>query len=189
MTDRIPGERIGIIGHSISGSLALKLAASDKRIAKVMTTGSMGAVFPVNEATLAAWSFPADREQLRLAAESFIHDKSLIDDAYLAAREKVLFSGDYEAYFGKMFEGDRHRYIDQARLSAAELSKVACDVMMVHGRDDKPFPAEPLTVTISRSIPHADVVLLGRKNSSRLPKGSSDEQRLPAQAQGLEVVC
>ncbi len=166
MIGRIPGERIGIIGHSVSGSLALKLAGSDKRITKVMTTGSMGAVFQANEATEAAWSFPANRERLRAAAESFIHDKSLIDEAYLSAREKVLFSGDYAAYFSKMFEGDKHRYIDQARLSAEELHKLTCDVLMVHGRDDKPFPAEPLTLTISRSIPHADVVLLGRCSHS-----------------------
>ena len=45
MIGQIPGDRVGVIGHSLSGSLALKLAASEPRVAKVMTTGTMGATF------------------------------------------------------------------------------------------------------------------------------------------------
>ena len=163
---RMPGERIGVIGHSISGALALKLAAVEPRIAKVMTTATVGAVFPLSDASLRTWTFPKNRDDLRRTAEGLIHDKALIDETYLSGREKVLFSGDYEAYFSKMFEGDKLRYIDQAVLGAEELSKVTCEVLMVHGREDTGFPAEPLTLTVSRSIPHADVVLLGRCSHS-----------------------
>ena len=166
MIRRIPGERVGIIGHSISGALALRLAAREPRVARVMTTATVGAVFPLTEASLRTWTFPKNREELRRAAEGLVYDKSLINQAYLSDREKVLFSGDYEAYFSKMFEGDKLRYIDQAVLGAEELAKIKCEVLMVHGREDKGFPAEPLTLTVSRSIPHADVVLLGRCSHS-----------------------
>ena len=37
---------------------------------------------------------------------------------------------------------------------------------MMHGRDDRPFPAEPLTLTLAKSIPQADVILLGRCSHS-----------------------
>jgi 2-hydroxymuconate-semialdehyde hydrolase len=166
MIGRMPDGPIGVIGHSISGALALKLAAREPRISHVMTTATVGAVFPLSEATLRTWTFPKNRDELRLAAEGLIHDKSLIDEAYLSGREKVLFSGDYEVYFSKMFEGDKLRYIDQAALGAEELSKVKCEVLMLHGREDKGFPLEPLTLTVGRSLPHADIMLLGRCSHS-----------------------
>jgi len=166
MIGRMPAGPIGVIGHSISGALALKLAAREPRISHVMTTATVGAVFPMSDETRRTWTFPKNRDELRRAAEGLIHDKSLIDEAYLSGREAVLFSGDYEAYFGKMFEGERLRYIDQALLGAEELAGVKCEVLMVHGRDDKGFPAEPLTLTLSRSMPHADLVLLGRCSHS-----------------------
>jgi 2-hydroxymuconate-semialdehyde hydrolase len=166
MIRRMPEGPVGVIGHSLSGALALKLAASEPRIAKVMTTATIGSPFPLNEASMRTWSFPRNRDELRAAAECLISDASLIDEAYLSNREAVLFSGDYEPYFTRMFEGDRRRYIDQATLKAEELGKITCDVLMVHGRDDRGFPAEPLTLTLSRLIPHADVVLLGRCSHS-----------------------
>jgi 2-hydroxymuconate-semialdehyde hydrolase len=166
MLHRIPEKQIGIIGHSISGALALKLAAGEHRVTKVMTTGSMGSVFPLNEVAERTWTFPRNREELRRTAEGLVYDKSLIDEGYLSNREKVLFSGDYEHYFAQMFAGDKRRFIDQALLSAEELNKVSCDVLMVHGRADFAFPAEPLTLSISRSIPQADIVLLGRCSHS-----------------------
>src|SRR5258706_14921106 len=45
MLARVPGERVGVIGHSLSGSIALTLAAAEPRISAVMTTGTMGAHF------------------------------------------------------------------------------------------------------------------------------------------------
>lgn len=162
---RMPGDRLGVIGHSVSGALALKLAARVPRIAKVMTTGSMGAVFLPNESTDRTWTFPRNREELRRTAEGLIHDKSLIDEAYLKNREGVLFSGDYEKYFGEMFGGSKLRFIDQTVLSAAELGDIKSDVLMVHGREDVAFPPD-LTLTLSRSLPSATVVLLGKCSHS-----------------------
>ena len=72
----MPGERVGIIGHSVSGAIALKLAGGDPRIERVMTTGTMGAKFKPNKGTMHAWTFPKNRAELRAAAESFIYDKT-----------------------------------------------------------------------------------------------------------------
>ncbi|HTW87852.1 MAG TPA: alpha/beta hydrolase [Candidatus Binataceae bacterium] len=165
MVERIEGERVGLIGHSLSGVLALKLAAAGSRVAKVLTTGTMGAPFTPNDQTLRTWTFPRDRAELRRTAEGLVYNKSLIDAAYLDNREKVLFAGDYAAYFSSMFEGDRQRYIDAAVLQPDELARIHCDVTMLHGRDDVGFPPE-LTLTIAKSIPQADVVLIGRCSHS-----------------------
>jgi 2-hydroxymuconate-semialdehyde hydrolase len=156
---------VGVIGHSLSGSIALTLAASNPRVAAVMTTGTMGAYFEPNEATNRTWRCPRTREELRAALGGLIHDRSLIDDAYLAAREPIVFAPGYAEYFDKMFEGDQRRYVRAALLSDATLQAVNCPVLMLHGRDDTAFPTES-TLRIAARLPQADVLLLSRCSHS-----------------------
>jgi 2-hydroxymuconate-semialdehyde hydrolase len=165
MIRRIEGETIGLIGHSVSGALSLKLAAIEPRISKVLVTGTMGASFPLNEGTVRTWTFPKDRDALRAAAETLIYDKSLIDEAYLRNREAVLYMGDYEPYFSVMFGGDQQSYIEAAVLSPEELGRITCDVTMLHGRDDVAFPPE-VTLTLARILTQANVHLIGRCSHS-----------------------
>ena len=156
---------IGVIGHSLSGSIALSLASSSRRIAAVMTTGTMGADFVPNEATNRTWRCPRTRDELRAAVSGLVHDQSLIDDAYLAAREPVVFAPGYADYFDRMFEGDQRRYVQAAVLSPDTLRGVTCPVLMLHGREDKAFPPES-TLTVAKGLPQADVVLLARCSHS-----------------------
>jgi 2-hydroxymuconate-semialdehyde hydrolase len=166
MLRRIPGERVGVIGHSISGAIALKLAASESRIARVMTTGTMGASFIPTDSTIRCWTCPTSRESLRRTAEGLIYDRTTIDEPYLAAREKILFAPGYAEYFNTMFAGNKMRYVDATTLSAEELAAIGQEVLMVHGREDGAFPPQPLTLTLSAQIKRADAVLLARCSHS-----------------------
>jgi 2-hydroxymuconate-semialdehyde hydrolase len=166
LIEQIPAKEMGVIGHSLSGALALKLAAREERINAVMTTATMGAGFTKNAAVEKVWSFPVGRDELRDAAYVLVHDKSLIDDAYLDARVKTLHQDpDYGAYFTSMFAGDRQNYIDQTVLSAAELANIRCKVVMLHGREDVGFPAA-LSLELAGRISQADVILLGQCSHS-----------------------
>jgi 2-hydroxymuconate-semialdehyde hydrolase len=162
MIGLMPGEQIGIIGHSLSGALALKLAALEPRIGKVLTTATMGAHFPLNDATARIWTFPRDRDELRRTAEILIRDRALIDEAYLSNRESILFAGDYAEYFASMFGGNKQAFIDAVVLDESELARIRCSVCMLHGREDAAFPAEFLTLRLARALPQADVQLLAR---------------------------
>jgi 2-hydroxymuconate-semialdehyde hydrolase len=166
MIDSIPGGDIGIIGHSVSGALALKLAASNQRVKKVLTTGSMGAHFKVNAATLRCWTAPKTRADLLELAKATIHDQRHVTDAWIAGREKVLFEdATYGPYFTAMFPRDRQEYVDDAVLSVEELSRIQCDVTMMHGRNDIPFPPS-MSISIAEKIPQADLILLARCSHS-----------------------
>jgi len=156
----MPGDSIGIAGHSLSGALALKLAASDARIGQVLTTGSMGAPFTPNADTRLCWTFPETVAELRQTAEMLIFDKSLIDDAYLAARRAVLFEDPgYAPYFRAMFGSDAQIYADAAVLSPDELARIACPVAMLHGRNDTAFPPH-ISLSLAAGIARADVTIL-----------------------------
>lgn len=155
-------DRVGLIGHSLSGAIALKLAARERRVSHVLTTGTMGTRFRPNADTELVWTFPADREALQRTAEVLIHDRALITDEYLDNRMKVLHSGDYEAYFSSMFSGDKQRYVDAALLADEELAAIGARVLMIHGRQDTGFPFEETTLQLARHLPDADVLALGR---------------------------
>jgi 2-hydroxymuconate-semialdehyde hydrolase len=165
MLARVPGERVGVIGHSLSGSLALSLAALEPRVAAVLTTGTMGSAFAPIEATRRVWTGPRNRDQLVQTLSGIIHDASVIDEAYLAAREPVVFAPGYADYFDAMFEGDKQRYVDAARLSPATLAAVRCPVRLLHGREDHAFPPSN-SIDLAAQLPQADLHLLSHCSHS-----------------------
>ncbi len=157
---------VGIIGHSVSAVLALRLAATNPRVRRVMTTGAMGGRFVANHDLELTWSVPRTRDDLRKAMQSLIYDHSLITDAVLDNRMTLLGSNGYAGYFGEMFAGDKQQYVDACVLDANELRGLKCEVTLVHGRDDKPIPALENSVAFGALIPKADVVLLGQCSHS-----------------------
>ncbi|HFQ5890289.1 alpha/beta hydrolase [Pseudomonas aeruginosa] len=167
LLDHTKQDKVFVIGHSISGYLALRLASEDSRVAALVTTGTMGARFECNSQTEKCWTFPATRDDLKATLSGLMFDKSGITDELLDLRMDILHDGVYGPYFSKMFDGNKQRYIDQTTLSDDELSGISCPLLMIHGRDDVMFPAEPLTVALARKIPQADVLLLA--NCAHLP--------------------
>jgi 2-hydroxymuconate-semialdehyde hydrolase len=166
LINRMPGDEIGVIGHSLSGALGLKLAAVEPRVRKVLTTASMGAKFALNPDLARGWTFPCSREELRRIAEVLVCDKSLITDDFLARREEVIWKdAAYAAYFNAMFSGDKQRYIGEMTLSPDELAGITSAVTMMHGRDDTVIPPS-VTLQMAEHIPQANVFLLSRCSHS-----------------------
>ncbi len=160
--DLLPDGPVGVIGHSISAVLAIRLAAANERVTKVLTTGAMGAPTKLNSDLDLTWTFPETRDDLRRTVECLVYDKSVITDEFLDNRMKVLHSGDYGPYFRSMFAGDKQRFLDASVLSKDELGRLDCDVLMICGREDRPFPFEQNTAVLSRLIPRADAVVVAR---------------------------
>lgn len=172
MLDLIPGQRVGVIGHSLSASLALTLAAQSEKVAAVLTTGAMGAHFELRDGTARTWTCPRNRDELVKAIGGLIHDTSGIGESYYQAREKVIYAEGYADYFDSMFGGDKQKYIDAAVISASTLEQVGQPVLMLHGRNDDAFPATS-TSTLAQGLADADVVLLSRCSHSVAVERSS----------------
>jgi 2-hydroxymuconate-semialdehyde hydrolase len=160
MLARMPGEQLGVIGHSLSGSIALTLASLESRVSAVITTGTMGGDFTPVEETHRVWTCPRDRQELLQSLSGIIRDVTVIDEAFLAVREPVVFAPGYADYFDEMFQGDHQQYVDAARLSVNTLSRVHCPVLLLHGREDRAFPSTN-SLEISQQLTRADVLLLG----------------------------
>jgi 2-hydroxymuconate-semialdehyde hydrolase len=166
MIGMMPGAAIGLLGHSISGALALRLAASEKRISRLMTTGSMGARFAVNDSTRLCWTFPKDVAALRKTAEMLIFNHSYITDAYMQNRIKTLFDDkEYAAYFTEMFARPAEETMEATLLTAEALARITIPVTMLHGRNDVAFPAS-VSLALAEKLPQANVLLLANCSHS-----------------------
>jgi len=153
---------VNVLGHSLSGYLALRLASNNARVRKVMTTGAMGARFALNKHLVSTWSFPATREAIVAAASSLVYDKSVITEAFIQGRVDVLHRDNYGSYFEEVFQGDKQQYIDAAVLTDNELSGVRCPTLLVHGRNDMPIPFEEAALPLARALPHADLYAVAK---------------------------
>lgn len=152
------GGSAAVVGHSISGALALKLAAAENGINHVLTTGTMGTSFPCKPGTR-LWRYPESREILHQSIEVTVWNKKLIDDAEIDYRLRILTKPGYREYYESMFDGEKQHYIDASALSAEELDRIRVPVMMMHGRQDVSFPPEHTCLVLARSLP-ADVWLI-----------------------------
>lgn len=159
LAERLEGT-YGIVGHSLSGALALKRAAADERVAAVLTTGTMGTSFE-SPARARLWRYPDTRPLLRQSTEGTVFDKTLVDDAEVDYRLRILTQPGYREYYESMFAGDKRAYLDATALTAEELARVRIPVMMLHGRQDVSFPPEHTCLVLARSLP-ADVWLIDR---------------------------
>jgi hypothetical protein len=119
----------------------------------------MGAPFSAAPETRRCWTCPTNREELVLTLQTLVHDKSVIDEAYIAAREPVVFAPGYADYFNAMFAGAPAQYIEAAVLGDDLLDRIRCPVVMLHGRDDVAFPMSS-SIELSRKLAHADLLLL-----------------------------
>lgn len=160
--DLLPAGDVGVVGHSVSGTLALRLAAADKRVARVLVTCPMGAPLAPNPFRDRLWTFPENREDLRKSLEALFADHSTITDELIESRLAVLQAPGYGEYFRKVFGGDKQALIEPTILTEDELSAVTCPVSIIHGRNDLPFPAEETSYRLLEHLPQADMHLIAR---------------------------
>lgn len=160
LIDRFPDGPCGVIGHSLGGALALKIAARSDRVTHVLASSSVGSSYPINRYLDAFWSLPADRASLRAAMENMAYDTSALTDAMIEGRWELLQQDGYADYFGAMFGGDRQRYLDAGIVSDEEFAAISAKVSLIHGREDRPCPPELTTEKLAERLPGATVAIL-----------------------------
>ena len=165
LVDHIGREDVGVLGHSLSGALVLKLAARDRRVSGVVTTGSVGAPDVFNEHLKRIWTFPKTRQDLLAALDVLVYDKSLITDSFVDQRMSVLSAPGYSEYFDSMFAGDKKKLIDSAIVDGGTLKSIQQKVLLVHGLNDLPVPWQT-SVRLAQALPSSDVLLLNRCSHS-----------------------
>lgn len=159
--DQIDKGPVRVLGHSFGGALALKVAADNPRVTKVLASGANGGPLKVGPEIECFWTFPQSRADLRQAMSMMLYDASSITDELLDDRLRNLKIGDYESYFTRMFAGSKQDLIDLCLLSPGLLGKIEGEVLFVHGRDDRITPPAATALLLSQFVARSDVMLLG----------------------------
>jgi 2-hydroxymuconate-semialdehyde hydrolase len=160
MLGRVPEGPVNVIGHSMGGAIALRLALSDRRVENVVTSGAAGGTLKLNRAIETFWRTPRAPEDIRNAMKVGMFDHASITDALIEERFAVARSPGYAEYFEKMLSGDKQKLLDCARISPAELAEIKARVMILHGRNDQPCPPEETALVVYRDLKRADLHLL-----------------------------
>ena len=161
MLDLLPDGPCGVAGHSMGGAIALKIGAASDKVSHVLTSSTVGTSYPLTAALDAFWSLPADRGELRAAMENMMFDPAAVTDPMIEGRWDLLAQDGYGEYFGKMFGGDRQRYIDSGLVTDSEFAALATkNISLIHGTDDKPCPADDTSVKLAERLPHATLELI-----------------------------
>jgi 2-hydroxymuconate-semialdehyde hydrolase len=153
--------KVGILGHSLSGSLVLKAAAADARIAAVVTTGTMGVAGARRSPGTRGWVLPSTREELTRQVRNTVLDPSLIDEGEVDRRMTVLARPGYSEYFARMYAGEQESFIDGSSVTSEELAAIRCPVTLFHGANDRSFSAEGTSLKLQKGLADADVVVFG----------------------------
>ena len=161
LAQRLSKGGIGYIGHSLSGAIGLKLAARTPRIAKMLTTGTMGVQFNA-EGGSGGWRYPETRDSLTRFMETTVFDPKCIKDEDVMGRLKLLAQHGYKDYFTKMFRMPRQHYIDLSVVSERELASIKCEITLMSGANDTGFTPENSSLALADALPQADVVILNR---------------------------
>jgi 2-hydroxymuconate-semialdehyde hydrolase len=154
--ERLGRGPVGIIAHSLSAAIVLRLASANPQVTCILLTGPMGSAFKLTRELAAAWSAPATGAELRAIFEPAVYDKSAITEEFVRNRMQILAKDGYGTYFDRMFTGDKQRYVDASVVPPEKLRQIKAEVLMLHGRDDSMVPFDVSTLALAAHMPQAD---------------------------------
>lgn len=159
--DALELDKVSFVGNSFGGMLATHFALQNPdRVARIVTMGANILAFDMPPALELLWGYKPSVEKMRQLLEAFPYDKSIITDTLVEARYQASNRPDYHAAFASMFPPPRQRSIDTLALTEEQLARLNCEVMLIHGREDKFVPVDVSIRAIS-CIPRAQLHVFG----------------------------
>lgn len=160
LIDQMPAGPVGVIGHSLGGAVAIKIAARNPRVDKVLMSAAGGSRIRANQHVEKFWSPHKTKDSLREAMLGMVYDPAGVTDEVLDLRLSMLNQPGYGDFFAAMFGGSKQPLLDAAIITDAEAAAVKARVAIVHGRNDLPCPVDETALRHAAMFPKADVTLI-----------------------------
>jgi pimeloyl-ACP methyl ester carboxylesterase len=151
---------VDVVGNSVGGALALKVAARTAKVRRVMAIGAPAERYAITPELARFWKTPESLSDLAVAMTPMTGAESPPAATIVEARFRVFNDNAYREYFSEMIKGGQPQ-LDAAALSDAEAAHIRIPVVLVHGRLDRACPPERTVLPLSRRLPLADLFLFG----------------------------
>lgn len=171
-------DKVGLVGNSMGGALALSLAHQHPdRIERMLLMGSVGISFPITPALDEVWGYEPSIPAMEMVIRHLAHDQSLVSDDLVKMRyEASLVPGVQERY-AAAFAAPRQRHLDDMALSEDEIAAIKIPTLVIHGIHDHIVPLEQTSLRIARLLPDADLLVFGRVGHWTQIERAADFQR------------
>jgi pimeloyl-ACP methyl ester carboxylesterase len=139
--DALDLPRVSVVGNSLGGALALRLAAAaPDRVDRLVLMGSAGIPFPITDGLDAVWGFEPSLDGMRRLIRIFTHEPTTGTDELARLRLRAATRpGVHEAY-ARMFPAPRQASVDALALPDDTIAALPHETLLVHGRDDQVVP-------------------------------------------------
>ena len=160
-----------LIGNSVGGALALKIAARRQDLPHVVAIGAPAAAEPT-EALRAFWAVPRSEAALANAVRPMTGAAQPPDPDVVRDRFAPFLSGDYPHYFHTML-ADPRSCLAATMLSEAEAARVVTPITLLHGDRDRACPIAA-TMTLRARLPQADLTVFGGNGHNLIAERPAD---------------
>ena len=160
-----------LLGNSVGGALALKLAARRIDLPHVVAIGAPAAAEPT-AALRAFWTAPRSETALADAMRPMTGAALTPDPALVRDRLAPFLSGDYAGYFNAML-ADPHSCLEAATLSDVEAARIVAPVTLLHGDRDRACPLAA-TLELRDRLPQADLTVFGGTGHNLIAERPAD---------------
>lgn len=160
--DALSLQRVALVGNSFGGAIATHFATRyPDRVSRMVCMGANILTFPVGPHLELAWGYTPSRDNMANLLNAFPYNRALITEALVDSRYQASVRSRYLEAFQSMFPAPRQRSNDMLAAGEAALSSLACDVLLIHGREDNFVPVD-VSVRAAKLIPKAQLALFGQ---------------------------
>jgi 2-hydroxymuconate-semialdehyde hydrolase len=160
--DALGLDRVGVVGNSFGGGLALALAIRHPdRIGRLVLMGSSGLDFEITPGLDAVWGYEPSLEAMRKLVELFAYDQKIVTDDLVRSRFEASVRPGYHESYSAMVPPPRQRHVAALASPEAALAALDNEVLIVHGREDRVVPLES-SIRMHRLIPRSQLHVFGR---------------------------
>jgi len=162
LLDALGIPRVSVLGNSLGGALALKMAIDrPERIDRIVTMGSVGIPFPITDGLEAAWGYEPSPDKMRRLLDFFLYDTSIISPDLVELRYRATLRPGAQETFASIFPAPRQKMLDSLTLPEDALRALPHQALLVHGRDDQVVPVHT-SERLNQLIPNSNLHIFGK---------------------------
>ncbi|WP_295682887.1 alpha/beta fold hydrolase [uncultured Nevskia sp.] len=162
LLDALALAQVDLVGNSFGGALSLALAIRHpQRVRRLVLMGAAGVHFELTPALDAVWGYQPSFESMRRMMDLFAYDRSLVNDELAQLRYQASIRPGFQESFSAMFPVPRQRSIDALASAEADISQLAHQTLVIHGREDQVIPLAT-SLKLAQLIPNAQLHVFGK---------------------------